>query len=285
MKRFLLNLIFVISLLELNAQKNITIFVLDSLSNQPLQLLKISVAGKNSGDYTDAKGYIHFENLEIKDTLLIENIFYQPKYLLVKNLNTNQKILLCPSPIIINDITVKPLKNRTIEIGFSKLLSNGSFGTMVVGTEISVLIKPTNSKEARIKAIILKFKRNPKNNSLIKIHLYQNEKGKVGKEIYLVENLITLSEIKEDRFYIEKQEILLPHEGVFVSMEWIGKNKVNGENYTVAEFKSSPSLKTNTHHKTKTAVYYKTFDNWEPLTVNGKNLVPLFGLLVENQKK
>ncbi len=206
----------------------------------------------------------------------------------VLNLLKNKQILLSPKPYILNEVVVKPSKNNEIEIGYSKSRSNCGFGTDIIGTEITSFINSDDIKNAYINFIILKFKKITKN-TLVRVHLYQNEQGNPGTEIYIKNNLITVYEKDELKFNIINQHIKLPADGVFVSLEWIGNHKVKGDIYNETEFRSSPRVKGKwVNEKSNRIGFYRTYGKWETLvgTLQNKNKVylPLFGLIVQEQK-
>jgi hypothetical protein len=270
------------------AQNSLYFYVLDSISKQPIPHLKIFVKEKDMGTYSNEKGFVQFNNLADNDTLLIDNIFYRREILPIIKIRNNNEIFLSPKPYIINEIIVSPSKNKKIEIGYSKSRSKGSFGTQIIGTEIAVLIKPGNIHNPYISYIVLKFKKILQN-TVVRVHLYQNELGLPGSEIYLKDNLITLSDKKEAKYNISNQYIKLPIKGVFVSMEWIGNNKVSGQTYDETEFKSSPRVRALTIKKKDKAIgLVRIYGKWKSLMdmaqQEDKVYIPLFGLVVEEHK-
>ncbi|MDF1550100.1 MAG: hypothetical protein P1P88_19900 [Bacteroidales bacterium] len=273
---------------NLFSQKSLSFSVVDSVSKQTIPFIKIVVCGKDKGAYSDEKGLVKIDNLSDDDTIFIYNIFYESKLMPIKNLLNIKQIMFSPKPLILNEVVIKSSKYKEVEIGYSKSKSNGSFGTQIIGTEIAVLIRPGNIQNAYINCIILKFKKIVKN-TLIRVHLYQNEKGKPGTEIYLKDNLITVSEKNEVKFDIVNHYIKLPIEGLFVSMEWIGNSKAKGETYSDTEFKSSPRVRADIVNKRSKAIgLVRTYGKWESLMEitqqENKVYVPLFGLLVEEHK-
>ncbi len=278
-------ILFVLLSPDLLAQNSVSFTVIDSVSKQAVPFLKIVVVGKEKGTYSDEHGFAKIDNLSDYDTISIDNIFYQRILLPTKNLRNIKQIILLPKPFILNEAIVKPYSDKEIEIGYSKIRSNGSFGTDIIGTEITVLIKPGDIQNAYINFIILKFKYKVKNTQ-VRVHLYQNEQGKPGTEIYIKDNLISVAGKDEVRFNIVNQHIKLPLEGMFVSMEWIGNNKVKGEIYNEAEFKSSPRVKATTvNQKRKVISLFRSYGKWEPIPrSDSKVYLPLFGLIVQEQK-
>jgi hypothetical protein len=282
----LLTLFFLLIITDLFAQNSVSFFVVDSLTKQVVPFLKIVVAGKDKGTYSDEKGFVKMTDLSGNDTLFIDNIFYEKKLLPIKTLRNNQQIVLSPVAFILNEAVVKPLIEK--EIGYAKIHSNTSYFNALSGSELAFLIEPENIHPAYIRGLIIKIKKNPKNDPLVRIHLYHNEQGIPGAEIYLKDNLIIISDKNLMKFNIKNQDIQLPLNGIFVSIEWIGKFNEKGKISNDYSYVLNPliNVKSTSDKKMKGKGFTRRYGNWKPhLTKSPKGneeyYIPLFGLIVE----
>jgi hypothetical protein len=156
---------------------------------------------------------------------------------------------------------------------------------------MAVLIEPIDIQNAYINTIVLKINKNAKNDPMVRVHLYQNEHGIPGEEIYLANNIITIYKKNELKFNIINQYIKLPEKGVFVSMEWIGKFNEKGKIYNDTTSRLNPNIKTQqtNNKKSKGIGLVRNYGKWSQLQSGSRHnevmyYIPLFGLIVEEQK-
>jgi hypothetical protein len=288
MKNIILT-IFLLIAPNLIAQKSVSFTVIDSVSKQVVPFLKIIVVGKDKGTYSDEIGFVKINDLSNNDTLYIVDIFYEHKFLQVKALQKNQQIILSPKVFIFNEAIVKPNNIREKEIGYAKIRSNTNFFNAIIGNEMAFLIESKKFKIAFIKEIIIKIK-NTKNNPMVKIHLYLNDHGKPGLEIQLKENLITISDKNLLKYNIQNQNIQLPENGIFVSVEWIGKFNQRGVIYNDDSHILNPriNIRSTANSKIKGKGYLRNYGNWQPLLIKSEGeeefYIPLYGLIIEEQQ-
>jgi hypothetical protein len=294
MKKILMSILLLIPSI-LFAQNSVCITIIDSISKQAIPFIKIHTGGKDRGYYSDHNGFININNLSDNDTLYIVDIFYEHKFLPIKTLQKNQQILLSPNTLILNEAVVKPFiereREKEKEIGYAQIRPNTNYFNAVIGTELAFLIEYKNIETAYIKDIIIKVKKNTKNNPLIRIHLYHDEKGKPGEEIYLKDNLITISNKNMVKFNIKNQNIQLPENGIFVALEWTGKLNENGKIFNDNSYFLNPriNVRSTNNTKIKGKGFTRIYGNWKPLlikSIKGKEefYIPLYGLIIEEQK-
>ncbi len=276
---------------NLHGQKSVSFTIIDSVSKQAVPFLKISVAGKDKGTYSDENGFVKINDLSSNDTLFITDIFYEHKFLPVKTLQKNQQILFSPNPISLNEVIVKPFTEREKEIGYATIRPNTNFFNSIIGTELAFLIEHKNIKPAYINDIIIKIKKNSKINSMVKIHLYHNNQGMPGMEVYLKNNLNTISDKNQLKYNIKDQNIQLPENGIFVSVEWIGRFNENGKIFNDKSHILTPciNIRSTSDKKIKGKGYIRHYGNWDPFilkSTSGKEefYIPLYGLIIEEQK-
>jgi hypothetical protein len=288
-----ITILFLLVFSNLFPQNTASFFVIDSLSKQAVPFLKIYIAGKDKGTYSDENGFVKINDLLSSDTLFFVDIFYEHKFLPLETLQKNAQILLSPRPFILNEAIIKPLKGREkeIEIGYSKIRPNTNYFNSIIGSELAFLIEHKNFKPAYIKDIIIKVKKNAKNNSMVKIHLYHNDHGKPGEEIYLKDNLYTLSYKDQIKYNIKSQNIQLPENGVFVSVEWIGKFNVNEKILNDNSYILCPriNIRSTSNKEIKGRGFIRHYGNWNPFLIKSYNgveefYIPLYGLIIVEQQ-
>lgn len=257
------------------AQNSISLLIIDSDSKEAVPFVKVTVKNKNRGTYSNEKGIVSLDNLMIKDTLYINHIGYESKLLLVKNLKYLKQISLIPTTYILNETTIKASNYKETLIGYSRIKSNSTLGTSIIGSETAVLIEPENITNAYINEIIFKIRNKSKNNPIVRFHLYKNKKGFPGEEIFIKDNLFTIKSKNKVKINIQNENIKLPKQGIFVSLEWIGIFEKNGTVHHETTLIHNLRLKTKSKTKAEKA-YHKRWNDWEV----SPGFFPLFGLKI-----
>lgn len=223
------------------SQSNQKIQILDKETNDPVSFATILNKHKNSGAYADKNGYFIFE-FQKNDTLVISCIGYFSKIIAIKTSNDQDVIYLNPKMYNINEIVVKPdsKEQKTRHLGYDKHKPDFTIcntpGAIIASyilnqTQLSIVIKeiiiPTKEK-----------KRSSEHNNIqegyIRVHLFTvNPVNNSPDKELLTKNLIyNTSELKRNiKIDISDQNILVPKEGVFVGIEWLGENIGNTERH------------------------------------------------------
>ena len=267
----------------LYAQKTLSFFVQDSSSGKPLPFVKIIILNNDKGVYSDISGLVNIKDIRKSDSLFIGHVGYYSKTLSCNDIAKKNRIFLIPKTYQLPEVIVKKSMIKNIEIGYLKKLTlNNNFwrGTKV-GSELAVFIKNDFMENVFIKEIIFSVKKSEKNDPLLRIHLYKNVNTKPGKEIFLKNNILIIRKNKRVSLNIEKEYIRLPLNGIFVSIEWLGKYYLNDKLFNDTSIFLNPKLKAvDIKHPT---AYVRGWKNeWDSIPLNA---IPAIGLIIEKYGK
>jgi len=212
--------------------KKISGKILDAEIKKPIQYVTVEIEGKNKGALTNKTGFFTFNIDETfnKDSLSIRIIGYQPKKIAVKEFLKNNK-----AGHLNNPIYIEPLTYTLPEVVFSsdkeceKVLSgvntkSNSALIWGVGYQFSVYCQNKQSlKNGVISKVRFYLKNEGKPKTPFRIHIYSVNLIDTTPGIELLHENLIVSADKAKWFEVdvEKYNIPLPKEGIFVSMEWI----------------------------------------------------------------
>jgi len=259
------------------SQSNSEIIVIDSLTRQPIPYVSITFTARKNGTYSNSAGIF---SKPIDNAIYLSCVGYHSKYASISS--TTDTILLTPKLYEIPEIVIsKNRKSKDIEIGYAKeepefANSNSS------GGEIAVLISDPNEIGMHINKIVLRiFKKDyalKSNNidftSVYMINFYNaTDKLEVGEQINK-DRLILKSDQLTKRTIIDVSNLNLQmsRNGVFVSIEWIGKENIqNKDLYVITQNLLEPFIQTT--FKAKNSVVYEKnkLNNYTWETVNKSN--------------
>jgi hypothetical protein len=281
MERIVTLLIILINSFSLISQDT-KLTVVDSLSGEPIAYANISLS-ENSGTYTNENGVFFLAH---KSPIHISHVGYKTKT--IKSPINNPVIKLIPQEYFLDEILISP-KNKCIQIGYLKHKSKFII-TGFSGDEIAVLFHNQLGAEKKINALKIGFssKKIIKKYfdidfvSVFRINFYSNNKNskEPGKLIY-VKNMEFTSDIikkKETIIDLSDQNLYLPIEGIFISIEWIGIQS-NYSKKLITNYKErvEPFLST-TFEKTNATVFERNrFSNkkWQLIDKNNKYSIML----------
>lgn len=204
--------------------------VFDSETKEPIPFVTIRVLDDTIGLYSDGNGEFS-KNQILHKQVQISSIGYFNKTVEISM--DDKSIFLQPKTYDIEEITIKPSRAKKVKIGYVKYKHlNSVSGSHQSGTELAVIVKNSLKKRALINKIFIDTKIKNKSNkyrfdfiSVFKINIYSiNDKNKVGKLLNANSLTFTSKELKENTdIDIAKYNIEMPPEGVFISIEWVGK--------------------------------------------------------------
>ena len=116
-KRFLFPFILLLSVVfEIQAQPSIIHakgLVKDSITGEPLSYVSILFKGTTSGGMTDDNGHFSLKNNKGVRTIVVSSLGYDTKEIhLNQNQSENLLILICPTAIEIEEVVIKPKKEK-----------------------------------------------------------------------------------------------------------------------------------------------------------------------------
>jgi len=259
--------------------------LIDSITKSPIPYAIVSVNTKELGTYSDEEGYFELKGLSNNDTLVFKHIGYKGKIISYKLLIYNKIVELSPRYYDIKEVIITNKKLKDLEIGFTRLKANSTLGVVDYGAEHATLIKDPLYEGKKIKAIAYKIKKDKNINSLVRVHLYSNHKGKPGEELLIKNNIVIIDKYTGNRivFDIGQYNLKFPNDGIFISLECIGV--LNNENKLEKHPKRiSPGSEIKYVKKDGTPKYY--FRQWggewnQPGGYKDYDFQPLFGLILQ----
>ncbi|MDK2978067.1 MAG: hypothetical protein PWP52_781 [Bacteroidales bacterium] len=228
MKNFFLITSLLIISSSLFSQTSCNGVIIDKNTNRKVPFANVYLSNKEAGTYSNNQGVFSLE-VTPEDTIIVSVIGYEKRSIPVQELeNLNREIYLTPKHYNLDEITIhadKKARRNKILLGNSQLKKAT---TLIAhsGAEYAVYIPNNLQTEALISEVVLNLKSRGRETPVFRIHLYAvNKETKLPGDDLLNQDLtgmITKSRnIK--KFDLQKYNIVLPEDGVFVGVEWIGK--------------------------------------------------------------
>lgn len=219
------------------AQQQLHGIIKDRLSNKGIPFANISLKSKAIGTYTNEDGLFELKvNAEdMNDSLLIGCLGYDKVTVSINEAKQKNNISLSPIDYKLPEVTITPNHNskiRNMELGYLKGKPYSRTAGNINGlyTLTAIFVENPNLDNAFIKELIYSF--DPKyqeGDAIIKVHLFEKDQYSTslqpGREL-IPENLIITvkSKTKLLKVDIQKFNIRMPYNGVFVGFEWIKGN-------------------------------------------------------------
>lgn len=207
--------------LNLNFVIGQNIEILDTVDKTPIPYVNLICYSNNQiiyGNYSDEKGIINIPQNIIVDSMKISCVGYDTK----KINEVQKKIYLNKKLTILKEIIIYPKESKKIGYSNEKLTSN--FISISKGIEICAFIENSEKKEYKIESILFNVKKT-KNNIKYRVHIYKQSNNNLSPGIELT-NVNIINEIEKNtkgiiEVNLSEYNIILPLEGVFVSIEGI----------------------------------------------------------------
>lgn len=218
------------------AQTDCNFQIQNKTTAKPISYVTVLNKNTNTGTYTDENGCFVVD-LQKADSIIVSCIGFETLEISLKANNQEKIIFLNPIVYCINEVEIKATtepQNRK-HLGYDKYkydltISNAPGATFVsyipnqehLNLVIEEIIIPTKKRNAI-------SKRNNINDGFFRIHLFsvdQNTK-KPDKELLTKNEIFNTSDFSNQKIKIDisEQNILLPEDGVFVGIEWLGDNE------------------------------------------------------------
>ena len=243
------------------SQSNSEIIVIDSLTRQPIPYVSIAFTESKNGTYSNYAGIF---SKPIGNTIYMSCVGYYSKYASVSS--STDTILLTPKLYEIPEIIIsKNSKPKDLEIGYAKEESEFAKSNSS-GGEIAVLISDSKEIGMHINKVVLRiFKKDyalKSNNidftSVFMINFYNaTDNMEVGEQINKDRLILKSDQLtKRTIFDVSNLNLQMSMNGVFVSIEWIGKENIqNNDLYVITENLLEPFIQTT--FKAKNSVVYE----------------------------
>lgn len=247
-------LILFLFIVQISAYAQRQVRVVDSISNKGIPYVAIRF-GINNGVYTDDKGEFSIDDIT-SDSIILSSIGYEKKSVNLKSLKEDI-IYLNPSNLELEEVFLssKKEKHKTKKIKPKKHNDFRLSHRLIIGSEMAILIPNNfNSHDVELKSLIIpivtrtisfdksmngkaqRIKRLPFS-AMYKITFYENFGGMPAKQLNHEAITIVLDEKSTTvTLDIEKYNISLPSEGVFVGILNLGKTDENGNLISTSPF-------------------------------------------------
>lgn len=278
MKKIILLLI-LIGYTLLTKSQDFKVIIVDSLSNKPISYAIVYNSIDKTGNYSNEDGSFYINKLN--QSFLISHIGYHSKTF---NLSIKKDtVKLEPITYLLNEIIVKPVNSKIIEIGYYKFKSFFTI-TGFIGDEVAVYFPCESKKSNLIKNLIIGFstKSYIKNSlgidfiSIFRINFYSTIENSVEPDILILKkDLVFTSDIIKNKTIIDlsEQNLIMPSDGIFVSIEWVGiESKETKKLITNYSERIEPFI-TTTFDKTNAIVYERNKiknTEWKLIDKNNK---------------
>jgi hypothetical protein len=266
-------LIFICFTGTLSSQKSETISILDKVTNEVVPFATVYNLNGKTGFYSSPNGEI--KKSFLTDSIEISCVGYYPKKVAI--LPATNIILLEPRYYKIDEVVINPKKYKSLTLGYYKNKVNHSLNlAQEGGTEMAVMIKNDLKKEAVLRKIIFALsvtastRFNLDFTSVFRVNLYEiNDQLSIGELVNKTPLIFTSKDLmKKTELDVFDKNIVIPDNGVFVAIEWLGKinNKTNELEKAYDALEPFLSLTT----KPKGTLVYKrniySKENWKPFT-------------------
>lgn len=237
MKNRLFTLLFFFSLF-LNAQITIEGYVLSNNKRLPLEYVNVAFQSKNIGVSTNSKGFFSIELKEayLSDSLLVSYLGYTTQKIALTTFlsNVNKTIVLLKDNTILDEVFLEIKKYKytaTKTLGEKKKLFQ--YGNSVpFGYENAIFIENKKKRAGKIEAVKILFKQQESkiydvHSAYFQIKFYKRDPLIMAPNKLLSSKKIIIKPVNKTQVFnldVSKFNILLPKEGVFVSITPVNPN-------------------------------------------------------------
>ena len=262
-------------------------------TNKPISYCTITCSNDQTGGFSDSLGIIDIQNIINCDKILITSLGYKSEVFMVKNNPQKNKdtllFFLTPDTLKLEEVQIakdatkiKLVKYNLGHFNSKKEVIDRTGG--VIGNTRALYIKnPTNNTSTKITKILYSIDghRDPhfdNQSAMVRINLFRKAENSDAPGLPLInEDIIIRTKKGQSQiiYDVSKYNILLPKDGVFVAIQWLGEltSKIKPINI-------SPAL--NSHRNVEgSIVYYKFLDKeWRKakpgITLRTKKEVPVW---------
>lgn len=202
--------------------------LLDFNTREPIPFVNIGILGKNHGTVSDDAGQFSLEAPKTgwsnSDTLRFSSIGYQPvDFVLLHEKELPKSIYLKPVTLTLPTVLINPKKfKRPKVLGHRNNAENMVFyfQSNRLGTELCNLIE-VKKGSYYLKKANFNIAQNKFGPLFFRVHVYENEAGKPGKNL-LPRELIISSELKSGTLSVDLAPYnLVLEDDFFLGLEWV----------------------------------------------------------------
>ena len=272
----------------------------DKNTNKPISYCTITCSNDQTGGFSDSLGIIAIQNIINCDKILVTSLGYKSEVFMVKNNPQKNKdtllFYLTPDTLKLEEVQIAKdatkIKLVKYNLGHFNSKKEVTDRTGAIGNTRALYIKnPTNNTSTKITKILYSIdgRRDPlfdNQSAMVRINLFRKAENSDAPGLPLInEDIIIRTKKGQGQivYDVSKYNILLPKDGVFIAIQWLGEltSKIKLINI-------SPRL--NSHRNVDDSiVYFKFLDKeWRKIkpgiTMRTKKEVPVsvpnFGISV-----
>lgn len=219
MKQIFYTLIFLIQIICFGQNKKF--ILLDESSKLPIEYCNIILIGKDKGTYSDSKGYLKIDATE-KDSLLISHVLYKEIKLSLTSIKDT--IWLSQKNQFLDEVIISSKKGFK---EWSKERKEKHQWYIQPKTEFCVLFKKNKSLDTISKVRfpienIAEMKNVKIERAIFRLNIYSNSNGSINQKLNTENIIFTLQDKSEYITFDLKKPFLIPLEGLFLGIEFIG---------------------------------------------------------------
>ena len=219
MKQIFLTLIFLTQIISFGQNKKF--LLLDESSEMPIEYCNILIIGKDKGTYSDSNGYFKIDAKQ-NDSLLISHVLYKEIKLSLTSIKDT--IWLSQKNQFLDEVIISSNKNFK---EWSKERKKKHQWYIQPKTEFCVLLEKNKTLDtiSRVRFPIENLSEIKNKNierAIFRLNLYSNSNGIINQKINTENIIFTLEDNSEYITFNLKKSFLIPLEGLFLGIEFIG---------------------------------------------------------------
>jgi CarboxypepD_reg-like domain len=210
--------------------QNICFELKGNIDNSPIQYATVRIKNTAYGLFTDESGKFCLPSPIEKDTLIISAIGYKTKFIWKDKILQNNVIILEVDEIILKTLTVKPKVTKIIKLGYFKRNKIKLKGVCPNSGNPFATYIPNNSDIENGVLQSVRFKIDPRGEKFkLRVQFVENKINKpLGKRLS-AENIVQDTEGKVFEINLEKYNILMPKDGLWILIESLGKYNIQND--------------------------------------------------------
>jgi len=242
---------FIIILFSLNLySQEKKVCIIDSISGNPVSFSSIYYSTSNRGSITDINGVVSIKPLDKGEKISISNLGYHTKDIFANNINDT--IYLNKKTEQLPEIILESKKKDLL--GFSNSKKTKYLGCQISGPILVQFISNPNQSQTLINKLIFNIRSSKRDSLYVRAHLFTIDAttGKPKIELLSKSILKKLNKRKGNlEIDISGEKIIFPKDGVFIGLEWLGKDNDTDFGYTLVDNKLEGLLATSLLSKNK----------------------------------
>ena len=264
-------------------------------TKEPIPYCSIVYLKKDKGVFSDSLGNFILKKEPLLDSIQITSLGYEKKLLSIQILEENNLVIsLKPIYLKLNEVAITPDENKIKKIKkklgpiATKLNSPKGIGPGVLG-RISAIYVANQTQNIPKKITEVHYDLRNRKNSIVRVQLYhRNELTNLPDKALILEDLIIKLKPGQNRLNvnIEKYNLMMPNNGLFVSLQWLGELDAKGR-HTNTYLNISPDYSSNIDENNILTYHSFLNKNWsaDNSSYEKKYWIPRFGISVIEYSK